>query len=42
MVVFECSDKLTRLYLMSVYSLEHKQAAAESQYGVSAIAEGNI
>ena len=40
MVVFECSDKLTRLYSMSVYCLEYRQAA-ELRYGVSSIAEVN-
>ena len=41
MVVFECTDRLTRLYLMSVYCLEYRQAAAESIYEVPSIAEGN-
>jgi hypothetical protein len=32
MVVFECSDKLTRLYSMGVYCLEYRQAAKELRY----------
>ena len=41
MVVFECSDKLTRLYSMSVYCLEYIQVPTESRSGVPSIAEGN-
>jgi len=41
MVVFLCSGKLTRLYSMSVYCLEYRQAAAESRNMVSSITEGN-
>ena len=39
--LFECSDKLTRLYSMSVYCLEYRQAPVESRYGVPSMAEGN-
>jgi len=39
--MFKSSDKLTRLYSMSVYCLEYIQAAAESPYGVPSIEEGN-
>ena len=28
-VVFECADKLTRLYSMNVYCLEYKKEVAE-------------
>ncbi len=31
MVVFECGDKLMRLYSISVYCLEDRQTAAESR-----------
>jgi hypothetical protein len=33
MVVFECADKLTRLYSMSVYCLEYRQAEAVTIWG---------